>query len=486
MKPLHQSGAVLLTAIASYAAVSHAAPSEYGGKSFSEDLVEASPFQLVERAFELGSCRAWSRSNAWDTCQDYLKRYGLTMAQFYKLNPTVQSDCYAFVPGETYCRRTNAEIPVSKDGGCGLRTGNNVTCINSEFGDCCGANNRCGSTECGSTAAECGAGKCQSGACDGSAVTTSNAPVTTATATSTKPAPTPFTPSPDGTCGYDNKYKCTDTKYNYGNCCGAAGYCGFSDWECSNLQGCQSEYGLCDTTVLVSGAPKTTSTSPVTTTQPTTTTTSKPVAVQKSGSYELVGCWNRPPNARALNVSYTDDLMTVEKCLAKAAGYAYAGVEFGKECWYSNTIDGGYSVALSACNMPCPGAPDKQLCGAGNRMLMYKLPGNTVPQPTQPAMIVVGTRVAYRWYYVECRTDGSANRSLTGAQYSQANMTLHECANLCLGFDYFGAEFGKECYCGDTFAAGSAVSANDCTLTCVGNRDQYCGAGNRMSVYQNR
>lgn len=293
----------------------------------------------------------------------------------------------------------------------------------------------------------------------------------------------------------------------------------------------QSEYGLCDTTVLVSGAPKTTSTSPVTTTQPTTTTTSKPVAVQKSGSYELVGCWNRPPNARALNVSYTDDLMTVEKCLAKAAGYAYAGVEFGKECWYSNTIDGGYSVALSACNMPCPGAPDKQLCGAGNRMLMYKLPGNTVPQPTQPAMIVVGTRVAYRWYYVECRTDGSANRSLTGAQYSQANMTLHECANLCLGFDYFGAEFGKECkslkkprhhrslfrpllvflihrssvclggssmitkihqltlfsgYCGDTFAAGSAVSANDCTLTCVGNRDQYCGAGNRMSVYQNR
>ncbi|KAG7111780.1 Homoserine kinase like protein [Verticillium longisporum] len=330
MKPLHQSSAVLLTAIASYAAVSHAAPSEYGGKYFSEDLVEASPFQLVERAFELGSCRAWSKSNAWDTCQDYLKRYTLTMAQFYKLNPTVQSDCYAFVPGETYCRRTNAEIPVSKDGGCGLRTGNNVTCINSEFGDCCGANNRCGSTE------------------------------------STKPAPTPFTPSPDGTCGYDNKYKCTDTKYNYGNCCGAAGYCGFSDWECSNLQGCQSEYGLCDTTVLVSGAPKTTSTSPVTTTQPTTTSTSKPVAVQKSGSYELVGCWNRPPNARALSISYTDDLMTVEKCLAKAAGYAYAGVEFGKECWYSNTIDGGYSVDLSANQ---PGFLGVCLSGAGPTIL---------------------------------------------------------------------------------------------------------------------
>jgi hypothetical protein len=40
-------------------------------------------------------------------------------------------------------------------------------------------------------------------------------------------------PSPDGTCGGPSRYKCTDTKVFYGNCCGARGFCGYSANECS-------------------------------------------------------------------------------------------------------------------------------------------------------------------------------------------------------------------------------------------------------------
>lgn len=40
-------------------------------------------------------------------------------------------------------------------------------------------------------------------------------------------------------------------------------------------------------------------------------------------------------------------------------------------------------------------------------------------------------------------------------------------------------------YCANVFSAGS-VAANDteCSFTCPGNIYEYCGAGNRLSVYQ--
>lgn len=266
----------------------------------------------------------------------------------------------------------------------------------------------------------------------------------------------------------------------------------------------QSEFGLCDTTVIVSAG---TATATSTSAQPTST---GPIVVQKSGDHELDSCWHGPFDARALPNVYSDPEMTVEKCLARASGYAYAGVEFGEECWYGNALSGGYSEPISACNMPCAGAPNAQLCGSGDRMLLYRIAGTATPQPSQPGTVVVGTRIPIRWYFVECRSDAGGSRSLTGARFSRDDMSLETCASLCAGFTYFGAEFAKECtcsiktpspvaairngfahlnvvgYCGNTFAAGSAAPAHDCTMSCAGNSKQYCGSSNRMSVYQNR
>ena len=42
-------------------------------------------------------------------------------------------------------------------------------------------------------------------------------------------------------------------------------------------------------------------------------------------------------------------------------------------------------------------------------------------------------------------------------------------------------------YCGDSFNAGSVPApggSNDCNMLCSGNNLQYCGAGNRLSVYE--
>ncbi|KAL2166295.1 hypothetical protein VTG60DRAFT_2954 [Thermothelomyces hinnuleus] len=177
-----------------------------------------------------------------------------------------------FVPGATYCISAVYNHIISTDGSCGLNvTGVPITCVGPAFGECCGSDGQCGSTEaycgigncqfgdcdeagytfdgrcgaqfyglecdggwgnccsnegvCGNTTAECGAGNCQSGACEGggsvSSTTTDTRPPLS---TSTSASPTPYLPSPDGTCGYNNKYKCTDTLLYFGNCCSAAGF----------------------------------------------------------------------------------------------------------------------------------------------------------------------------------------------------------------------------------------------------------------------
>ncbi|KAF5006235.1 hypothetical protein FDECE_7395 [Fusarium decemcellulare] len=66
-------------------------------------------------------------------------------------------------------------------------------------------------------------------------------------------------------------------------------------------------------------------------------------------------------------------------------------------------------------------------------------------------------------------------------------MTLENCAAFCDGFTYFGAEYGRECYCGNSLNYGSikATNQNDCYFSCAGDKTEYCGAGNRLQLYRN-
>ena len=79
-------------------------------------------------------------------------------------------------------------------------------------------------------------------------------------------------------------------------------------------------------------------------------------------------------------------------------------------------------------------------------------------------------------------------------------MTLQSCASDCAGYAFcpylpplpflfkltnpVGTEYGRECYCGNSFATGS-VSApqGDCYFPCAGNSAEICGAGVHLSVY---
>lgn len=73
-------------------------------------------------------------------------------------------------------------------------------------------------------------------------------------------------------------------------------------------------------------------------------------------------------------------------------------------------------------------------------------------------------------------------------------MTQESCQTYCtieapLGpYKYFGIEFGRDCYCGNTFQHDAIPYDNtitSCNISCTGNSTQQCGGVNRISVYLN-
>eukprot|EP00904_Undaria_pinnatifida_P008999 jgi/Undpi1/5229/HiC_scaffold_2.g00511.m1 len=66
-------------------------------------------------------------------------------------------------------------------------------------------------------------------------------------------------------------------------------------------------------------------------------------------------------------------------------------------------------------------------------------------------------------------------------------MTGEICSAYCADYEYFGLEFGSECFCGTGEELESAVSSDQCGLTfeslCTGDATTACGGRNSISVY---
>ncbi|KAK2762727.1 hypothetical protein FQN54_000901 [Arachnomyces sp. PD_36] len=243
----------------------------------------------------LPPCALSFTTDVWTGCRDVLRQFWITLEYFRWANPgKFGEDCSGFVPGETYCvKRPSSEngVVVSQNGLCGASQNWTVTCVGSEGGDCCGSGGYCGSGE-----EYCAPGNCQEGACEGDVPYSTDGKCgrgnrhvecppkfgaccsrdgfcgdtdefcgegcqsgdclsSTPSPTSTSPpAPTlePGSVSEDGTCGYKRKYICQGS--TFGDCCSAAGYCGSNKYFCSDLLGCQPEFGTCDETVTTTTA----------------------------------------------------------------------------------------------------------------------------------------------------------------------------------------------------------------------------------------
>jgi hypothetical protein len=137
--------------------------------------------------------------------------------------------------------------------------------------------------------------------------------------------------------------------------------------------------------------------------------------------------------------------------------------------------------------MPCSGN-SLQYCGAGNRLELYvNNSTSTTPSPPTPSQkAVVSGTAGVSWAFRSCYTEATSSRALAGASYADDEMTLESCASFCSdnSWGYFGTEYGRECYCGNGFAAGSvATDEKECGMGCAGDGGEVCGAGGRLSVY---
>lgn len=222
-----------------------------------------------------------------------------------------------------------------------------------------------------------------------------------------------------------------------------------------------------------------TSTTAMPTTASSVTSTSTNLAITAPGAYKSLGCYSDITSNRTLG--FVGDYpgahgnMTIEPCqgACENAGYVFAGVEFGDECWCDNVIRGiGTSVSSTDCNMPCSGNTS-ETCGGSNRINVYRFTpsGSFVP--------------------IGCYTDSRSNRTLgfvgdfPGAK--EEGMIIEPCQGACqnAGYVFAGVEFGTECWCDNVIRGiGVSTSDSDCNMPCSGNTSETCGGSNRINVYQ--
>lgn len=191
------------------------------------------------------------------------------------------------------------------------------------------------------------------------------------------------------------------------------------------------------------------------------------------------------PGRTLRGAAYADEAeMTAEACIdfCSSRGFQYAGAEYSIECFCGNELaPGAAQLADSDCSMPCSG-DSTQPCGAGGRLSLYYTTEAVGPKadPTGPAQPPeIGD---YVWH--GCRTEATGMRALSEATFASDDMTLEACEAFCSAYTYFGVEYARECYCGNSFNPGSVLApASECSFTCSGDPSQYCGAGNRLSVY---
>lgn len=172
--------------------------------------------------------------------------------------------------------------------------------------------------------------------------------------------------------------------------------------------------------------------------------------------------------------------MTNEKCADFCKTYRYFGTEYGSECYCGSHLAADSQAApLAECGMTCAG-DQFEYCGASRRLELYMNPSITGGAPEQPP-------AAGEFALVGCQTEGNNTRALAGGSTADAGMTNEVCATYCKDYEYFGTEYGRECYCGNALAASSAVAPKgECGMLCAGSNVEYCGGSNRLSVYKKK
>ncbi|XP_078694695.1 uncharacterized protein LOC144923752 isoform X2 [Branchiostoma floridae x Branchiostoma belcheri] len=114
---------------------------------------------------------------------------------------------------------------------------------------------------------------------------------------------------------------------------------------------------------------------------------------------------------------------------------------------------------------------------------------NDVPCRLRYRFICQRPAFVSRQVYLGCYRDGGSLdiRDLTGdVMVDEENLTPTSCINHCTsgGYRYAGLQYGKECFCGDSFGRFGAAPESECDTPCTGDAAETCGGNWRNSIYR--
>jgi hypothetical protein len=149
--------------------------------------------------------------------------------------------------------------------------------------------------------------------------------------------------------------------------------------------------------------------------------------------------------------------------------------EYAKEC-YCAGLDALSTYTVSdQCVMPCSGdASGSSICGGPQALsvLVDQTATRTVSLPSN-------------WVSRGCYQDNSSRVLTYQAASGKPDNTLESCAAQCssLGYNIAGAEYGSECFCGNSFVGGPvAIDSGRCDFPCSGNGGDKCGGSFSLTV----
>ncbi|KAH7336040.1 hypothetical protein BKA65DRAFT_431390, partial [Rhexocercosporidium sp. MPI-PUGE-AT-0058] len=272
-----------------------------------------------------------------------------------------------------------------------------------------------------------------------------------------------------------------------------------------------------------------------------------PLLANGSSQYTYLGCyWDGGGRlfSKAQSSAQNENGWCQRQCLA--GGYRFAGTEYHTECWCGNTPPTYLRYtdeSLKKCAWSCPGDVTQPCGGDGTFISVFydrtrytpgpdSIPGappvsssisssSTTSQtssvssssfslpsvsnslsstltssiltptstklsitPTQTGPAIVRTIGAYS--YAGCYTESTKGRALSLKSFADDTMTVELCASTCTGYIWFGIEYRRECFCGNSLTAGSNITdESTCSMTCKGNPLQMCGGSSRLTIYNN-
>ncbi|CAN0079351.1 unnamed protein product, partial [Scytosiphon promiscuus] len=172
--------------------------------------------------------------------------------------------------------------------------------------------------------------------------------------------------------------------------------------------------------------------------------------------------------------------MTVEYCANMCAEYGstYFGLQFAYQCFCSEGDDTPSTLGPSTnCDKNCVG-DDSQICGGEDAFTAYQFDGEG-PAPTPPSPVPSS---GGSYTEIDCFADFKDDRVMSinfPETLTTTNdvMTAEYCAGLCAGSEYFGTQYGYQCYCSTpadlplTLVKVGAI----CEEPCSGNAQEICG-----------